>query len=767
MTLLRHEDQRLITGAGKFTADWNLDGQLHAFVVRSDRAHAELLSVDTESAKALDGVVAVYTAADVTAMGYSSVPAGPDLNGVGGNPVTKNPMPLLAIDRVRFVGQAVAVVVAVRAKIAQDAAEQIQVNYRELKPMVTPEQALAKDAIALHANVQSNSSLVFESGDRQSVEQSFANADRMTTLTIASQRLAGAPLEPRAVLVDYDLISEKTIVYTPTQGVLGMRASLAAITGLNASELEIVTEDVGGSFGLRGGPTTEHGLMVLAANQLKRPIKWVAQRSELFIGEWHGRGLTLEGSIALDSNDRITAIRFEDTVDLGAYNCYFGGLIGTNNLSVTMGGAYQVPALYMRSTLVYTNTVPVSAYRGAGRPDIAYAIERLVDQTVADHNLDPVDFRRKNFIPRSAFPYTTANGSEYDCGDFNRVMDKALELSDYSGFKHRSEQSGQRGKVRGLGLGYYVEKSGVGGALKDEVSAKFGIDGSLTLHAVTGPSGQGHETTFAQIVGQGLGFDIQKISYKAGDAAQTLMGNGTGGSRSLYGTGSAFKNLVTEIVEKAKPYAAAALGINAEDIEFEHGQFSSGNGADAISLMDLATVLADSHDHPFNATAETKTGANYPNGCHIAECELDPETGVVEVVSYTAVDDLGNVINPELVRGQVHGGVVQGVGQAFSEVVIYDDNGQLLSGSFMDYAMPRAGAVQQMLTDTVAVPTLLNELGSKGVGESGCSGSLPALSNAMMSALRELGAGPMDMPYSPCRVWEHLQASSVQSSSAD
>ena len=414
MTLLRHEDKRLITGTGKFTADWNIDGQLHAFVVRSDRAHAELLSVDTESAKSIEGVVAVYTAADVTAMGYSSVPAGPVLKGVDGCAVIKNPMPLLAIDRVRFVGQAVAVVVASRANIAQQAAEQIQINYRELQPLVTPEQALEKDAIALHTSAQSNTSLVYESGDRQLVEQAFAKADRVTSLTIASQRLAGAPIEPRAVLVDYDLIAEKTIVYTPTQGLLGMRASLAAITGLNSSEFDIVTEDVGGSFGLRGGPTTEHGLLVLAANQLKRPIKWVAQRSELFIGEWHGRGLTLAGSIALDSNDRITAIQFEDTVDLGAYNCYFGGFIGTGNLSVTMGGAYQVPALYMRSTLVYTNTVPVSAYRGAGRPDIAYAIERLVDQAVAEHHLDPVDFRRKNFIPRDAFPYTTANGSEYD-----------------------------------------------------------------------------------------------------------------------------------------------------------------------------------------------------------------------------------------------------------------------------------------------------------------------------------------------------------------
>lgn len=756
--LMRHEDHRLITGSGAFTADWNLEGQLFASIVRSDRAHAQVMGINTRQAEVFPGVVAVYTAADVTAVGYSPIPAGPDLVGVDGKGIIKNALPLLAIDRVRFVGQPVAMVVAISEAIAQDAAELIEIEYQDLAPIASIDKALAENAELLHVNAGRNLSLTYESGDQAAVDQAFVNAARTTTLTIKSQRLAGAPLELRSVLSDVDQTTGKATVYTPTQGLLGMRASLSAITGIDTHDIAIVTEDVGGSFGLRGGPGCEHGLTLMASHLLGRPVKWVASRSELFIGEWHGRGLTLEGSIALDADDKITALRFNDTADLGAYNCYFGGFIGTGNLSVTMGGAYQIPALYMQSKLIYTNKVPVSAYRGAGRPDIAFAIERLIDQTAAEHNLDPVKFRLKNFVPVDAFPYTTANGTEYDCGDFAAVMNRALSLSDYNNFAERQRASQEHGRVRGIGLGYYLEKSGAGSAPKDQVSCRFNTDGSLTLFAVTGPSGQGHETAFAQIVGEGLGIDAAAIRYRAGNAEQQLVGNGTGGSRSLYGTGSAFKNLVDAVIEKAMPYAADHLAVDLNHLTFDGGRFVNRNGASEVYLSELIQQHSGVDEHPFNASAETKTGANFPNGCHIAECELDPETGIVRVLAYTAVDDLGNVINPELVRGQVHGGVVQGAGQAFTEAVVYDDSGQLLSGSFLDYAMPRAGLVEKMVTETYAVPTELNELGSKGVGESGCSGSLPALSNAMADILRNIGVGPMDMPYTPYRVWKHINA---------
>jgi len=540
MNLMRHEDRRLITGSGKFTADWNLEDQLYAVMVRSDRAHAIIQSIDVDAATDLPGVVAVYTAADVTASGFSPLPSGPDIQGVGGKVIAKNPLPLLAIDRVRFVGQAVAMVVAITEAIAQDAAELVEVIYRDLEPVMKTEGESAESAVS----------------------SAFASADRITTHSITSQRLSGAPLELRTVLASYHDVSGKTTVYTPTQGLLGMRASLAAVTGMDPSDFDIVTQDVGGSFGLRGGPGVEHGLVVLATQQLKRPVKWVAKRSELFIGELHGRALTLNGSIALDRDDNIIALRFDDTIDLGAYNCYFGGFIGTNNLSVTMGGAYRIPALYMQSTLRYTNKVPVSAYRGAGRPDIAFAIERLIDQTAAEHNLDPIEFRRRNFIPKEAFPYTTANGTEYDCGDFDGVMNKALSLADYQGFSSRGDAAKRDGKIRGIGVGYYVEKSGAGSAPKDQVACQFNHDGTITLFAVTGPSGQGHETAFAQIVGEGLGIDTRNIDYQAGVSDQQLIGNGTGGSRSLYGTGSAFYKLVNTVIEKVTPYAAQELAVD-------------------------------------------------------------------------------------------------------------------------------------------------------------------------------------------------------------
>lgn len=757
MNLMRHEDLRLITGNGKFTADWNLPEQLHAHMIRSDYAHATLDKLDVEAVRDAPGVVAVLTAEDVAAAGFGAIPSGPDIVGAGGVAQKKAPLPVLATDKVRFVGQPIAMVIAESAVQARDAAELVEIEYGELPAVTSAHDSRAPDAPQLHADIPENCSLTFESGDREAVEQAFANAARTSSLQIRSQRLSGAPMEPRACMAAFDEKRNVTVVYTPTQGVLGMKASLSAVTASEPESLEIVAHDVGGSFGLRGGCYPETALVVLASRRLGKPVKWVASRGELFMGEWHGRSLTLNGEIALDADNNITAMRWDDEIDLGAYNCYFGGFIGSNNLSVTMGGAYKVPALYMQSRLCFTNATPVSAYRGAGRPDIAFAIERLVDHAAAEHNLDPVALRRQNFVPADAFPYETANGTVYDCGDFHAVMDKALSLSKYDQFEARRKESEARGKLRGIGLGYYIEKSGAGGAPKDQVMCEFDGNGGLMLFAVTGPSGQGHETSFAQIMADGLGISPSGIGYRAGDPSQDIIGNGTGGSRSLYGAGSAFKNLVTRIIEVSQPIAAEQLGCPPEQVTFGDGTFSG--GGQSIGLLDLARQVApaDGSPHPMNCEAHTVTGANYPNGCHVTELEIDPQTGVTEVLSYVSVDDLGNIVSPELVRGQVHGGVVQGLGQAFLEQIVYDENGQLLSGSFMDYAMPRAGMVAYFHSDSYAVPTGLNELGSKGVGESGCSGSLPSVSNAMMNALRVAGVGPIDMPYTPARVWQTLQ----------
>jgi carbon-monoxide dehydrogenase large subunit len=757
--LSRNEDLRLVTGRGRYTSDWNLPGQLYAHVLRSDRAHAAIRSVDTASALQAPGVVKILTANDVRAAGYGDVPAGAPTKGADGQDHVKHALPLLATNRVRFVGQPVAMVIADSARAAQDAAEQIMVDYDELPAVAGMQAARAPGAPLVHDSVSGNLSLLFEAGDAAAVNAAFARAAHVTTLDMHSQRLVGAPMEPRGCLAAWDAATDRYTVYTPTQGMLGMRASLSQVSHIPQDRIVVIAEDVGGSFGLRGGPAAEQLLLMIAARTLGRPVKWTASRSELFVGEWHGRALRLKGRMALDAEGRILAIDWEDQADLGAYTCYFQSFIGTRNLSVTMGGVYDIPALHSRQELVFTNTVPVSAYRGAGRPDIAYAIERLIDQAAAEHGFDRVELRKRNMIRKNAFPYTTAVGTVYDCGDFEGTMDQALAMADFAGFAARKADSERRGKLRGFGWGCYIEASGAGGAPKDAVAAKFGGSGHIQLYGVTGPSGQGHETSFSKIVGDGLGVSPDLIRYRAGDPSKELVGNGTGGSRSLYGAGSACKVLVGRIIEQARPHAAKSLGVEPGTLVYREGGFHSGSGR--IGLMDLARSLPVKADgsHPMDCEGDSVSGMTFPNGCHTAEVEIDPVTGVTQVLAYNAVDDLGHVISPQLVQGQVHGGVLQGAGQIFGEHAIYDEQtAQLLTGSFMDYPMPRAGWVQNIRTDYHPVPTALNELGAKGVGESGCSGSLPAIVNALTDALRGAGVPPMDMPFTSARVWTALQA---------
>ena len=757
----RVEDLRLVTGRGRYTADWNLPGQLHAHMVRSDRAHALIRGIDTAAAKASPGVVAILTADDVKAAGFTDIPTGAPVKTADGSMQVKCAMPVLATDRVRFVGQPIAMVIADSARAAQDAAELVAIDYQELASVTSMPAARRPGAVELHEVAPGNLSALVKAGDEAAVAAAFARAAFTTTLGMESQRLAVAPMELRACLVAYDATADRYTVYTPTQGMLGMRSSLSQISGVPGDKIQVIAEDVGGSFGLRGGSASEQALLMLAARRLGKPVKWVSSRSEHFTSEWHGRALRLTGHIALDAQHNILAIRWDHQADLGAYTCYFQAFIGTRNLSVTMGGVYRVPALFAHQELIYTNTVPVSAYRGAGRPDIAYAIERLIDQAAAEHGIDPVELRRRNFIPNDAFPYTTANGTVYDSGDFDGTMSKALAMADYAGFAARRDDAARRGKLRGIGFGCYLEASGAGGAPKDVVRARFTADGHIDVFGVTGSSGQGHETSFAQIVADGLGLSPAAIRYRASDPSQELVGNGTGGSRSLYGAGSACKMLAARILELARPLAASALGVATESLQYVDGAFHTGSAATSkrLALLELAAHLTRSADggHPLDCEGEAVSGATFPNGCHVAEVEIDPQTGVTEVIAYNAVDDLGTVISPQLVQGQVHGGVLQGAGQVFGEQIIYDEEtGQLLTGSFMDYPMPRAGWVASIRNDYNPVPTTLNALGAKGVGESGCSGSLPALVNAMSAALRSRGVPPMDMPFTPARVWEAL-----------
>ncbi len=755
----RTEDLHLILGQGHFTADQSYPGELHLFVIRSQYAHARIKRMDLSAVESAPGVRWVMTAKDIEAHGGQDLPSAPPVMTTSGVLQELNKMPVLARECVRFVGQPMAFVVAQTYHQAQDAAELAQIDFEELAACPNADAAHLPGAVQLHANAPGNVSAAFQSGDLAALEAQFAKAHHVSALTVRSQRLFGVPMEPRAVVAHHDALTKRTRLHTPSQGLLNMQAYMAQCSGVPVSDLEIITQDVGGSFGLRTGAYSEHVGVVMAARFLGQAVKWVGTRSEIFLSDWHARALTLNGSIALDEEGRILAIRFEDRVDVGAYNCYMSSFIGSRNLSVTMGGVYRVPALYMHSEMVYSNTVPTSSYRGAGRPDIAYAIERLVDYACHEHGFDPVEMRRKNFIPVADFPYTTANGTRYDLCDFDRVMTLALSLADHAHYPERKAAAASAGKVRGLGLSTYVEASGAGTAQMDQVHGLMSESGVLTIEGLTGASGQGHQTSFAKIVHTELGMQETDIRYGSAQTGTALQGNGTGGSRSLYGAGSAIKNMCSKLKDQIATLLASQWSCAPEAVRFEEGawRLDGSPSQSGLSTTEVLARLTPQERGALQATGEAKSGSTFPNGCHVVEIEIDPETGETEIVNYTAVDELGRVISPHLVRGQVHGGVVQGLGQAFMEQVVYDEQGQLITGSFMDYAMPRAGDLKALNNATLELGTELNLLGAKGVGESGCTGSLPALANAMMEALRPFGVDRMDMPFTPEKVWRAMK----------
>ena len=754
--MTRREDLRLITGQGRYTADCNLPDQLHTVFLRADRAQAQIVHIDTSKALKHPGVVAVYTGADTAEAGFKSLPNPVGFPGRGGMVMQKPFFPVLATGQIHYVGECVAMVIADTADTAEDARDLIEVEYRDLPCVTNVDDALKPGAPLVHAAVPGNLAFDFESGGEQAVAAAFAQAKFVSKITAESQRLIGNAMEPRALLVAFDAASGRYTMHTLLQGQGGMRAQLMHVSGLDKDKIELVVQDVGGSFGVRGCAYPENFALMFAAKKLKRPVKWVATRSETFISDFHGRALSLSGELALDADGNMLAIRFDDRADLGAYAGGFGTFIATRNVTVTAGGVYRIPAIYVRSQLVFTNTVPVSAYRGAGRPDIAYAVERLVDHAAHEHGFDPIALRRKNFIQPGAMPYKTANGTVYDSGDFEAVMNDGLKHADYAGFETRRAAAKAAGKLRGIGIATYLEAGG-GGSSKDQVAAEFAPNGKMTLFAVTQASGQGHETVFPQIVADALGISSADIHFHPMPPAADLIGNGTGGSRGALGTGSVFHVLGQKLIDIARPHAAQKLGRPENELRYSAGRYHAGDRS--IGFIELAAALGATKPHPLNSMAEALFGATFPNGCHIAEVEIDPETGAATIEKYIAVDDLGNVLNHTLVAGQVHGGVVQGAGQAFCEQAVYDPaTGQLLTGSFMDYAMPRANLLRNIAVYDHPVATTANALGAKGVGEAGCSGSLPVLVNAMVDALRPLGITHLDMPYTPHRVWQAIQS---------
>jgi carbon-monoxide dehydrogenase large subunit len=753
----RLEDDRMLTGRGRYVSDWNLPRQAYGHFVRSDRPHARILGIAKDEASNHPGVLAVITGQELVQAGLKPIPAAAPFKWKDGSDQRLAQRLSLAHEVVRHVGEPVALIVAETAAQAQDAAEALLVEYEELPVVTTAAEAMAPGAPQLHPSAPGNLVLDFVGGDEAATNAAFAKAAKVVKLGAYHSRVIGNPMEPRAATGSYDAARDLYFLHATTQGVGPMRGQLSAVLGVPPEKVRVVAEEVGGGFGVRFNAYPEYGALLYAAKKLGRPVKWVGTRSEVFLGDEQARDIVHTGEMALDANGRILGMRFDYLSNMGAYVVFTGAVVNTLGLVNVNCGVYDVQAVHVRGRLVLTNTVPTAAYRGAGRPLASYSLERLVDEAAREIGLDPAEFRRRNMIPPAKMPYKLVGGFEYDSGDFEAVMNKALARSDWKNFEKRKTASKKRGKLLGRGMATYIEMTAPGGfAPHDQALINWEEDGSVTLRTASHNHGQGHETTFAQIVSRVLGIPVERIRLRTSEPEFNLVANPTGGSRTLHGLGSAMHWASQEIVKTGINLAADHLESAAQDIEFEAGEYRIKGTDRKVRIDALAKIYPGKLDLDF--TGRPKVGATFPNGCHIAEVEIDPETGECDIVSYVACDDVGNIINHQIVEGQMQGGVTQGAGHIFLEQGVYDSSGQLLTGSFMDYAMPRAGLVGGLTVTDHAVPTATNPLGAKGVGEGGVTGSMPALMNAVTDALRSAGVLQFDMPATPRRLWQALQA---------
>ncbi len=754
----RLEDHRMLTGRGRYVSDWTLPNQAAGHFLRSDRPHARILSIDAASALAMPGVIAVITGQELVDAGLKPIPAAAPFKWRDGSDQRLAQRLSLAHEVVRHVGEPVALIVAETAVQAQDAAEMVMVEYEDLPAVVTAAEAMAPGAPQLHPGAPGNMVLDFVGGDAAATDAAFAKAAKVVKLTAYHSRVIGNPMEPRAAMGSYDPARDLYYLHGTTQGVGPMRGQLSAVLGVPPEKVRVVAEEVGGGFGVRFNAYPEYGALLHAAKKLGRPVKWVGTRSEVFLGDEQARDIWHTGEMALDTNDRILGMRFDYLSNMGAYVAFTGAVVGTLGLVNVNCGVYDVQAVHVRGRLVLTNTVPTAAYRGAGRPVASYSLERLVDEAARELGLDPAEFRRRNMIPPAKMPYKLVGGSEYDSGDFEGVMNKALSISQWKSFEDRKAKSKANGRLRGRGLATYIEMTAPGGfAAYDQAHMTWEADGTLTLRTASHNHGQGHETAFAQIVSRVLGIPVESIRLRTSEPEFNLVSNPTGGSRTLHGLGSAMHWASQEVAKNGMSLAAEHLESAVQDIEFDLGTYRIKGTDRKVRIDELAKKYPGRLDLDFRD--RPKVPATFPNGCHVAEVEIDPETGTCDIVSYVACDDVGNIINHQLVEGQMQGGVTQGAGHIFLEQGVYDASGQLLTGSFMDYAMPRAGLVGRLTVADYAVPTATNPLGAKGVGEGGVTGSMPALMNAVLDALRQAGVQHFDMPATPLRVWQALQSS--------
>ena len=754
----RREDQRLVTGQGRYTTDHEFPGQVAGHFLRADRAHARIVRIDTGEAKKLPGVLDILTGDDMAATGWKGAPAMAFFKGVGGSSLRVPFRSGLAIGRVRFVGEPVALIVARTDAIAQDAAELVAVEYEDLPVYVTAGSALEKGATPIHEDGADNLAFDYEYGDRKSTEPGFAEAAHVVRVALHAQRISGNPMEPKACTAVYDAAAETYEICIPTQGISDIKNTLAGMTGLAPEKFRIRSNDVGGAFGVRNEVYPEFLAVMLAAKRTGKPVKWNGTRSETISGDHQARAADLIGELAVDARGKFLALRVEWLVNLGAFSSNAGPLINTVAAPTSSAmSLYKIGALYGHHRLVFTNTTPTTAYRGAGRPNVAYLWERLVEEAALVTGIDPVALRRRNLLKKDVFPLKTLTGSSYDSADPARLLDTALEAADWKGFNARRKAAKRDGKLRGIGLALFLEPSG--GMGKEQVEIRVGSDGTLAMYSNAGPSGQGHETVFPALVAGVLGFPDDRIEMRVNDVATPkFLGTGTFGSRSLICHGAALQTCAKEIVEKGKKLAAGELEVAPTDITFDKGQYRVTGTDLSISIKTLIEKKWGQPTHPLDTNTTFDLAFAYPSGAHIAEVEIDPDTGESRIVNYVAADDCGNIISHVLVEGQLHGGLMQGIGQVFGEHIVYDpDTGQLLSGTFMDYFMPRADNLPPIALIDCGVPSPFNPLGAKGAGEAGATGAVPALANAVFDALKPLNVRKIEMPYTPHCIWQAIQ----------
>jgi carbon-monoxide dehydrogenase large subunit len=757
----RKEDDTLVRGKGKYTDDFSLPGQAYAWIVRSSHAHGILRGIDTSSARAMPGVLGVWTGADLAAANYGPFTCGLPLKNRDGTPLLQTNRTALMNDKVRYVGDPVAFVVAETPAQARDAAEAVVVDIDPLPAVTDAAEAALPGAPQLYDHIPNNVALDYHYGDTAKIDAAFAGAAHVTKLDIVNTRVAVVSMEPRVAVAAYDKTSERYSIQVPTQGVSGNRVTLAKTLGVPNDKVRVLTSNVGGSFGMKNISYPEYVCILHAAKALGRPVKWTDERSTSFLSDSQGRAQIIHAELALDRDGKFLAVRLNGYGNLGAYISGVAPGPLSLNTGKNLASVYRTPLLGVDIKTVLTNTTLMGAYRGAGRPEANYFMERLIDRAADEMGINRLTLRKRNFVRPAQMPFAASSGVTYDSGDFQGVFSKALEISDHAGFARRKKESRKRGKLRGIAVGSYLEVTAPPSGELGKIA--FEPDGSVKLTTGTLDYGQGHATPFAQVLSAQLGVPFENIKLEQNDSDLVRFGNGTGGSRSITATGMAIVESSALVIAKGKQAAAHLMEASEGDIEFADGRFTIAGTDRSIDIVELARRLRENKmpegipssldvDH---ATKETPS--TFPNGCHVAEVEIDPETGVVRIVRYTGVNDFGTIVNPMIVAGQLHGGVAQGIGQALMEEVSYDSSGQPITGSLMDYAMPRAEDIPMMAIGDHPTPAKSNPLGTKGCGEAGCAGSLSSIVNAVLDALSEYGITHIDMPLTPERVWRAIR----------